>query len=158
MPTGIYKRKEGCASPSWKGGRHKSSYGYWLLFIPSHPRACSCGRVMEHIVMAEKLLGRSLRKGEVVHHMGRKGDNSRIKICKSAAEHARLHVRLRAVRAGALPSWRKCTYCQKYDKPDNVIIDKYSRVYHKECLSLYHKKYYHKRKKENLCQLNQIVR
>ena len=157
MPRGIYKHKKGKDSSNWKGGRKQDGKGYWEIYQPEHPRARN-RYVYEHIVMAEKLLGRSLRKGEVVHHMGRKGDNSRIKICKSAAEHARLHVRLRAVRAGALPSWRKCTYCQKYDKPDNVIIDKYSRVYHKECLSLYHKKYYHKRKKENLCQLNQIVR
>ena len=41
---------------------------YPAIYNPSHPRANSGGMVYIHILQAEKLLGRKLKKSEVVHH------------------------------------------------------------------------------------------
>jgi len=41
--------------------------GYIRLRMPEHPRANN-GYVLEHIVVAELMLGRPLREDEVVHH------------------------------------------------------------------------------------------
>ena len=76
---------------SWRGGRHLSN-GYWMVLMPKHPRA-HLGYIYEHIVIAETMLGRPLRKGEEIHHMGKRNDNTRIKVCKNRAEHMQLHMR-----------------------------------------------------------------
>lgn len=51
------------------------SDGYVLVFIPDHHRAYKSGPfkgyVAEHIVVAEKMLGRSLHAQECVHHLDR---------------------------------------------------------------------------------------
>ena len=47
--------------------------GYVLLYLPDHPRAMSNGCVYEHIVQAEKKLGRFLSDKEVVHQRRRAG-------------------------------------------------------------------------------------
>ena len=43
--------------------------GYKMLYMPAHHRADSTGCVYEHIVVAEKKLGRELKDGECVHHL-----------------------------------------------------------------------------------------
>lgn len=62
---------------SWKGGRSETSSGYVLVCVPGHPRASRHGNyVFEQIIVWEKLNGKSLPEGWVVHHInGRKGDN-----------------------------------------------------------------------------------
>ncbi len=42
--------------------------GYVYLYMPEHPRARKAGRVLEHLVIAEQMLGRSLAPNEHVHH------------------------------------------------------------------------------------------
>lgn len=145
MPSGVYKRKKGKENPAWKGGRRLSN-GYWKVHSPGHPRA-SYSYVFEHILIAEQMLGRPLLKDEEIHHMGRRDDNTRIKVCKNSAEHKRLHVRLRAVRAGALPSWRKCKYCKKYDKPENLYTNG-SSAHHSACQNEHRRE--HRKKNNNL--------
>lgn len=51
----------------WKGGTTITN-GYRCVYLPKHPRAHPNGYVYEHIVAAEKTLGRALQPGEVVHH------------------------------------------------------------------------------------------
>lgn len=41
---------------------------YRLKYVPGHHRADITGLVAEHILVAEKELGRPLEKGELVHH------------------------------------------------------------------------------------------
>lgn len=58
----------------------------------------------EHRVVAEQILGRELRPGEVVHHIdGDKRNNApeNLKVFPSQAEHARFHALQKARGGGA---------------------------------------------------------
>ena len=53
----------------------RHSAGYLLEWAPGHPRARH-GRVLQHILVMEAMLGRSLAGDEEVHHVnGRRDDN-----------------------------------------------------------------------------------
>lgn len=68
--------QRGIANPSYSGGRHRLANGYIVVLRPDHPEANSRGYVYEHRLVAESVAGRSLRRGEVVHHInGDKEDN-----------------------------------------------------------------------------------
>lgn len=61
---GKYTREN---SPSWIGGIRKYESGI-DIYNPDHHRSRKNGYVFEHIIEAEKMLGRRLEKGEVVLH------------------------------------------------------------------------------------------
>ena len=55
---------------NWKGGRYLTTEGYIEVWM-GHGK-----KRKEHLIIAEKALGRKLKKGEVVHHVnGKKADN-----------------------------------------------------------------------------------
>lgn len=55
---------------NWKGGRRVCTRGYITIYLGKGKRR------REHILIAEEILGRSLKKGEMVHHInGDKADN-----------------------------------------------------------------------------------
>ena len=57
-------------------GRTVTSKGYVLIYQPDHPKATRSGYMMEHRLVMEGILGRSLTSDEVVHHRnGNKLDN-----------------------------------------------------------------------------------
>jgi len=59
----------------FNSGKLKHSKGYVLVKDPSHPRSHN-GYVLEHVLIAEKKLGRPLKTNEVAHHInGIKDDN-----------------------------------------------------------------------------------
>ena len=80
--------------PYWKGGKtHNSGY---ILLLAKHPKADMNGRVREHIIVAEKTLGRYLIDGEVVHHINGKKDDNRpenLLVILNQSEHLKLHWR-----------------------------------------------------------------
>lgn len=53
---------------NWKGGRHVTMSGYVDVYSPDHPNARG-GRVFEHRLVMEKVLGRLLETDEIVHHL-----------------------------------------------------------------------------------------
>lgn len=83
-------------SQNWKGGLQKSSQGYVMQWTPD-------GRQYQHILVAEKALGRKLAflstghpDNEVVHHINGIRDDNRpenLLIC-THAYHRALHARL----------------------------------------------------------------
>jgi len=70
-----YETFKGAGHPSWRGGTHKSN-GYVLLYKPKHPNANALGRVFEHRLVMERMIGRYLNKHDNVHHKnGVRSDN-----------------------------------------------------------------------------------
>lgn len=67
-----------------------------MLHIPEHPRSDCRGYVFEHIVVAEKVLGKYLPEGAVVHHIdgnGLNNNNNNLVVCQDHAYHMTLHKR-----------------------------------------------------------------
>lgn len=70
-----------------------------LVRAREHPNASRHGYVAEHRLVAERELGRYLRKGEVVHHINMKKDDNRpenLVVCANNTEHFLAHGSLNA--------------------------------------------------------------
>ena len=68
--------------------------GYICIWMPNHPRANPWGLVYEHILKAEEILGRSLKDGEVVHHIDENRANNaynNLLVFHDKANHTRFH-------------------------------------------------------------------
>ena len=71
----------------------------------------------EHVLVAERALGKPLPAGAQVHHVdGDKSNNapSNLVICQDAAYHQLLHARARIIQAGGNPNTdRICAICKR---------------------------------------------
>lgn len=86
-----------CACRFNKSGRVVKK-GYLKILDYEHPRSDAKGYVFEHIVIAEGVLGRRIRKGEEIHHIdGNKTNNSpaNLEVHPNHASHMARHVRSR---------------------------------------------------------------
>lgn len=110
---------------------------YLYLVAKQHPRANSQGRVLTHVLIAEKALGKSLPPGSEVHHAdGNKKNNSpsNLVVCPDRAYHKLLHARLRAWKACGNPNWRKCRYCKQYSALEALVKHPtQEQYYHRLC-------------------------
>jgi len=82
--------KCGPLSRTWRGGRHTDDRGYVNVTVGNGRRR------REHSLIAEEVLGRPLKKNEVVHHInGNKSDNQNcnLLIC-DRQYHQWLHSRM----------------------------------------------------------------
>ena len=109
-----------------------------------HPRADSSGNVLEHIIVAEKALGKLLDRRHEVHHVNEnktENRNDNLVICEDKEYHHLLHMRRKAKQACGDPSYRKCVRCKCWDSPANLRPHTKGRsghtFYHKECAAKY---------------------
>jgi hypothetical protein len=87
------KQNVGSKNPNWKGGRTIAG-GYVYATDLSRRRAY----IAEHVLVAEKALGRFLTKKEVIHHINEVKSDNRLEnlyLFSGQAEHARYHNLLR---------------------------------------------------------------
>lgn len=131
------KRNQGSDNPRWKGGRTVAGAGY----VGIRDRTSPSGYRYEHIVVAEKALGKPLPKKAEVHHFnGDKTDNrgSNLVVCPDHAYHRLLHQRQSALDACGNPDWRKCKFCRHYDAPANLYISpNRGGAHHRSCFNEY---------------------
>lgn len=135
---------DGCARPAHSGGMcnthymHNYRHGYPVTDRPRAQRGTAVARedgykrltaggrrTFEHILVAERALGRRLPPGAVVHHVDEDPSNNtptNLVICPDKAYHKLLHVRQDAMNACGNPNWRKCKHCKRYDDPAALVI------------------------------------
>lgn len=68
--------------------------GYYVYYMPEHHLANNSGTVYEHMLVAEEILGRTLNKGEYVHHKdANKTNNSQdnLMVFKTNSDHIAFH-------------------------------------------------------------------
>lgn len=119
----------------WKGGQTYCR-GYLMKKAIDHPKRRKNGYVYDHILIGEKVLGKSLTSGVVIHHFPSIKNFTNLIICQNKSYHKLLHRRYRAFLVSGNPNFRKCFVCKNYDDPKNL-----HRNYHKKCWNIYHKEY-----------------
>ena len=128
----------------WGSGLRIDSRGYVQVMMPQHHRANSSGYVFEHILVAEKALGKALPLNVCVHHSdGNRANNKRnLVICQDNSYHLLIERRTRAYRACGHANWIKCRHCKQYDNPDNdmYVNQKDGTAHHRSCEAEYAKK------------------
>lgn len=108
---------------------------YKQVLAHGHPKRNSSGHVREHILIAERALGRYLPEGAEVHHVNGEGKDNRsdnLVICQDHAYHMLLHMRTKTYHATGDPNKRRCRHCKEWDDPINLSY--HSRQwYHLSC-------------------------
>lgn len=116
-------------------GLIRTPLGYLRRHCPTHPRSDSNGYIADHILVAERALGKHLPLGAELHHVnGVKDDNRRenLVICPDRAFHFLLHQRQRALDRCGHADWRPCEVCGEHDAPENMSPHG-NAFYHKGC-------------------------
>lgn len=103
----------------------------------------------QHVVIAEKVLGKKLPKGAQVHHVDcvpSNNENKNLVICQDQTYHRLLHRRTRALEECGNPNFLRCSYCRCYDDPSVLKSNGMRSYYHTECRSNFRRSVYKERK------------
>jgi hypothetical protein len=96
--------------------------------------------VAVHRLRAEAALRRPLPKGVCTLHVNNDRDNpwAQLVICPIRAYHALLRMRLKALQACGDPNARRCSICEVWDLPTNLVkaSDQSNYLVHPECRQL----------------------
>ena len=102
--------------PNFKTGK-KITHGGMQVQSHGNRRANAYGYVFEHLLVAERAMGKPVPIGAAVHHVnGNPLDNrpDNLVVCENNAFHLYLHARTRIVRAGGSPRIHKiCSCCKR---------------------------------------------
>lgn len=104
--------------------------------------------VYEHILIAEKALGKSLPKGAQVHHIDENplnNDPNNLVVCPDQAYHRLLHRRMKAFEACGNPDYYRCRFCGIWSDPTTMIKDGPRNCSHSECRNTYRRQKYYER-------------
>lgn len=90
-------RTSGESHASWRGGTFIDQWGYRM--VVARERGQANPYVHEHVLIAEKTIGRRLKGNEVVHHINGVKDDNRPEnlLVMTRAEHKKLHAQLEAL-------------------------------------------------------------
>lgn len=135
------KHPSGQNHPSWKGGKKSDAAGRRWIYMPDHKKAQK-NYVLQYVLIAEKVLRKSLPKGVIIHHFDEipsNDKNENLVICENNTYHRLLHQRKRAYDACGHTNWKKCHICKEYDEVENLYMspNKNSSAYHKRCKKKY---------------------
>lgn len=111
---------------NWKGGRHKTTEGYALIYMPDYPRANKDGYVLEHIWVWEQTHNKPLPDGWIIHHInGIKDDNrpSNLKAMPRNKHHFNLLSQTRAKRIRELEVENKLLRKSLEDNQSIFVIE-----------------------------------
>lgn len=96
------------------------------------------GHDLEHRLIAQRVIGKPLPKGSIVHHInGDSLDNRKenLVICPNQDYHKLIHYREEALKHSGNANYKKCFVCKQYDDPKNLSTLSTRRYtsYHKAC-------------------------
>lgn len=133
----FFRTNKGRSHANWRGGT--SSKGGYVGILREDG-----SYILEHVKIAESVLGKKLPDGAVVHHVnGVRSDNKHcnLVICQDQAFHMLIHQRARALAATGNASSVKCGFCKQWGMPgdENLNIDRTWAAYHRSCNATYEK-------------------
>lgn len=105
----------------WCQGHYLKHEADRLKARPSRDGYIMKGTQLAHVLIAEKVLGRKLPEGALVHHVnGDKADNrnANLVICPDEAYHNLIHMRMRALAATGDANSLYCNKCKLWGSPD----------------------------------------
>lgn len=115
---------------------------------------------LEHVVIAERAIGKPLPPGAQVHHIdGNRSNNSQsnLVICPDGAYHQLLHLRQEALDATGNPNQRRCWFCNSFSLPTGMVLRKgASSFLHLACERLLRNRTRANRKERSQCQVHPL--